>query len=287
LLIVGLIFVDLTPFQWNSVNITDLDKGRIHHLNELISCAPPVRFLKSQPGVFRVNIDMPVPPNIGDAYDVNTTSGAGATVLYTYLRTNGMPDLYNAQYRMVPASSADPNPLYSDAYWKIYRDSSAFPHAWLVHRVTVEHDRDKTLDNVIGRVIDLHNVAFVPKPLDPALDASSGQPEDASITNYGTDSMGLKVQSHGRALLVLSENYFPGWKASVNGRPAPIYRVDGALRGIVVPDGTSVVKVWYASWSVRLGLLISFLAFLAVGVAYYFDRRSQSVPYSGPEFTRV
>ncbi|MBV8729923.1 MAG: YfhO family protein, partial [Acidobacteriia bacterium] len=69
-----------------------------------------------------------------------------------------------------------------------------------------------------------------------------------------------------RALLVLSETLDPGWRAQVNGDKARIYRVDGDLRGIVAPAGTSRVVLHYGPRSFYAGALLTLIAFF--GIAY-------------------
>ena len=67
-----------------------------------------------------------------------------------------------------------------------------------------------------------------------------------------------------RSLLVLTDVHFPGWKATVDGRTAPIERVDYLLRGVVVPPGAHRVEFTYEPTSFRAGWIISLLAALAV-----------------------
>ena len=70
-------------------------------------------------------------------------------------------------------------------------------------------------------------------------------------------------------MLVLSELYYPGWRATLNGVSVPILKVDGGLRGIRVPAGSSVVRMHYLPVSVYGGLLLSVLTFAATGVVCY------------------
>ena len=62
-------------------------------------------------------------------------------------------------------------------------------------------------------------------------------------------------------MLVLSELFYPGWQASVNGRRARIYEVDGALRGIVINAGDNQVVLDYAPKWLGAGALLTFAAF--------------------------
>ena len=75
----------------------------------------------------------------------------------------------------------------------------------------------------------------------------------------------VKVHADVPALLVLSDLFYPGWRATVNGRPADILKVDGGLRGILVSGGDSAVSMHYKPWSFRIGLALSVASFLCAG----------------------
>jgi uncharacterized membrane protein YfhO len=69
-------------------------------------------------------------------------------------------------------------------------------------------------------------------------------------------------------MLVLSEMFDPGWRATVKGASTRIYRADAALRGIQVPAGESRIILEYAPRSVYFGALLTFTAFFGVLAAY-------------------
>ena len=117
--------------------------------------------------------------------------------------------------------------------------------------------------------LDARAVALVSAPLNQALDGTplTAVPEQARIRQYTPNQIELNVEASGRALLVLSELFYPGWTASVNGKSAPVWKVDGALRAIVVPRGRSTVALHYAPRSVYAGAMISLACFaLGLGV---------------------
>jgi uncharacterized membrane protein YfhO len=62
--------------------------------------------------------------------------------------------------------------------------------------------------------------------------------------------------------LVLSEIYYRGWEAKVDGRRTPVERVNHTLRGIAVPAGDHCVEFFFRAPSFRLGAKYS-----AIGVA--------------------
>ena len=88
--------------------------------------------------------------------------------------------------------------------------------------------------------------------------------------------MELAVRAESRGLLVLSEIYYPGWQATVNGQSTRIWEVDGVLRGIVVGSGDNKVTLRYLPGSVLAGALLSVCAFLGIPLAWLLiSRRSR------------
>jgi uncharacterized membrane protein YfhO len=67
-------------------------------------------------------------------------------------------------------------------------------------------------------------------------------------------------------LLVVSEMYFPGWDAYIDGRETMTYRTNYLFRGVVVPAGRHTVTFVYRPASVVAGGIVSALALVVVGV---------------------
>jgi hypothetical protein len=78
----------------------------------------------------------------------------------------------------------------------------------------------------------------------------------------------FQVQSDHGGRFVLVEQFFPGWHATVDGRPVPIERWDGAFQAIAVPPGAHRLRFQFAPTSLRTGALLSLsaLIFLCVVV---------------------
>ena len=103
------------------------------------------------------------------------------------------------------------------------------------------------------------------------------------MTTYEADRIRLETATAASGLLVLSEAYYPAWKAYVDGRPVPLYAADHVLRAVPVPAGEHTVELRYESWSLRVGILVSLIACLAlialaVAEARRRWRRAQQTP---------
>ena len=103
----------------------------------------------------------------------------------------------------------------------------------------------------------------------------------ARVTRYapGGVDLALSGPAPAGASLIVSENYYPGWTATVDGRPAPVGRVDYLLTGVGLPAGARTVSLRFVSTRYKTGLLVSGLAvglaFVVFGVGLTLDRRDR------------
>jgi hypothetical protein len=262
-LMVALIVFDLSAFDGSARNTLEVSRNGVNHLERLRSCNGAVQYLKSRPGPFRVEVATDPKPNIGDFFGVQTTNSAGGTLPVEFSKLAGKGDLLNVRYRLVPASTPDSGPVYQDSLWKVYENPGAMPRAWVVHETAVEPSVEGALARLEKPGFDSWRTAVVDKPatLEPQVE---GAGENATFSAVEPNRLELRVHTQSRGMLVLSEMFYPGWRATVNGRPAGIYRADAGLRGIIVPAGDSRITLDYTPWSIYLGGLVTLGAFLGI-----------------------
>jgi uncharacterized membrane protein YfhO len=76
--------------------------------------------------------------------------------------------------------------------------------------------------------------------------------------------------------VVLSENDGPGWAATVDGAPVPIYDAYTSLRAVTVGPGTHTIRMEYRPLSFRAGAATSILALVsALALAFHVRRQSR------------
>ncbi|TVP73129.1 MAG: hypothetical protein EA352_12210 [Gemmatimonadales bacterium] len=78
------------------------------------------------------------------------------------------------------------------------------------------------------------------------------------------DRLVLEVESTGPGYLLLSENYFPAWQASVDGEEAPVLRANHVQRAVPISGGRQQVEMWYDSPELARSLRISVFSLLLV-----------------------
>lgn len=76
---------------------------------------------------------------------------------------------------------------------------------------------------------------------------------DTEVIAYAPEHASWRVRTGAPAYLVVTDAWYPGWTATVDGAPAAIHRANGAFRAVRVPAGEHVVEFRYAPASVRLG----------------------------------
>jgi len=115
--------------------------------------------------------------------------------------------------------------------------------------------------------------------LDRPFACSSSGAGTATITEYKADSVAIKT-SGGGGILTLSDQYYPGWQATVDGQPTDIMRADTVFRAVCVPAGDHVVRFDYRPTSLLIGVLLSALGWLlmAVFALFYWRRGSLTTP---------
>jgi hypothetical protein len=87
---------------------------------------------------------------------------------------------------------------------------------------------------------------------------AGGGPGLATVRSYQDAAVEIQTEADDRRLLVLTDLYYPGWHATLDGNPVAIFRADHAFRAVPVPAGNHVVRFEYRPASFRVGLLISF-----------------------------
>ncbi len=149
----------------------------------------------------------------------------------------------------------------------VYENVSVLPHAWIVHAAT-QVSEEAAFTTIQNGEFDPRAVALV-EGTPPELEAlPGGANESATITSYDPERIELQVSAASSGLLVLSEIYASGWQATVDGKSTKIYAVDGAFRGIAIPEGSHTVVFHYDPPSLKAGLLLSAISTLGMLIVF-------------------
>lgn len=130
------------------------------------------------------------------------------------------------------------------------------PSAYIVYAAETITDDTEANARLLSVEFDLRNSAvssvILPLPTRPELPANPAQ-----ITAYTSTAVTIQARARQAGLLVLGDQYYPGWRVYVDGRPAEIVRANQIMRGVLLPAGDHEIVFRFQPASLRLGLWLS------------------------------
>jgi hypothetical protein len=175
---------------------------------------------------------------------------------------------------------------------KLYKNRSPLPRAWLVKDFKIM-DSKTILSMMAQKEFDPSQKVFVEEEpkwdnfrCPPLVEGSkgglkehlSGTKNKVEFISESNNRLRLQVGTTEDSLLVLSDTYYPGWKAFVNGKETKIYRADYTFRAIPLTAGTHRVEFVYDPISFKLGAggtLLGILGCIVMGTIMRRRRRSK------------
>ena len=184
------------------------------------------------------------------------------------LDTFGSPllDLLNAKYILMPpaANSDAPNlRLLYDKEISIYENLAAFPRAFIVTDYQFCENR-RSAYQAMGtyRNADFRKKAILEDRPSKEIRSNAPDPSKSAVLqvkqiHYGKNRVEIDVFTDRRALLVLSESYHPGWRATIDGQPVPILRANYVLQAVAVDTGDQKVVFEFNPLLLKTGFAVT------------------------------
>ena len=310
LLITAIIIVDLF--------ILHLPFTKTESLNKVFAPIPTIEFLKSDKSQFRILDLVRTRQHLTGHYSIEKITGAHPLVLRRYVEfTNliaGLRDtspgemlpiqrvrlsdiknlnllsLLNVKYIIAKEESS--NPAFSEVFREktldkkgraltihIYENKEVLPRAFIVHQAEVIAEEGKILTRLTE--IDPRKTVILEKRIG-TLSNKKGETR-TKIISSSPNRMIITAELASPGYLVLSEIYYPGWKAYEigEGKELPILRADYILRAIYLTPGKHRIMFVFKPKSYLLGKGISLsalilLVFLLLLTRYYRHRSPRS-----------
>jgi hypothetical protein len=165
----------------------------------------------------------------------------------------------------------------------LYRLNAANPYSW-VTPIAVKAPDNQVLATVLDPRFDVTRAALFDTSANvTAARAVQSLPAPVGISTTvrhyepGRVQIALSAPAPEGSSLLVSENYYPGWVAAVDGKPARIGRADYTLIGVELPRGGRSVELTFTSPTYQRGKAITWIAialgFLMLGAGVWRDRR--------------
>ena len=147
--------------------------------------------------------------------------------------------------------------VFEDNTVVVVENMTSFPKAFMVYDYIIEN-KENTLEKLLEIDFPLRKkIILSEKPeLEPAIEAVNSS---VVYTDYYQDAYGIKVFTEKAGLLFVSDSYYPGWNAFIDGKESKIYKANYAFRAVIVPEGDHEVVFKYRPESYVVGLKISII----------------------------
>ncbi|MBC8100858.1 MAG: YfhO family protein, partial [Armatimonadetes bacterium] len=200
--------------------------------------------------------------------NITVTAGQVAALTLVDTRTGDFMPIPLGAWRLALSSDV-----------KIYENLSVLPRAfilgqpqrvpetWAGTEQALNLMRDPTFDPAQQVVLASDNAL-------PATNVGAGG--EAVITTYSATQLSISVNAPDGGWLMLTDAYYPGWVATVDGAPSQIYRADGLFRAVWLPPGANRVTFDYAPDWLRWVFIVAALAWIGIvgWMIFSFARRA-------------
>ncbi|HEY2382248.1 MAG TPA: YfhO family protein [Terriglobia bacterium] len=177
----------------------------------------------------------------------------------SYAALNGRPDRFKL--------------VFSDGPVSVFENLNVLPRSFFVPAskgsIEVQPDEQRELLRLKDPSFDPEKSVIL-QALPPSLAGAYTQngvtvpdvPNAVSIVSGRTNGMDLAVENAQPGVLIVSQTFYPGWLAVVDGEETAVVPADYALVGIPLRPGAHTIKLEFRPLSFRIGLIISVLSIL-------------------------
>lgn len=310
LFVVGV--AELFRFGWKFTPFT--------HRNLVYPTTPVIEFLENLPQPTRITGLKVIPMNMRMQYGLESPEGYDAVYpqrVAQFLASLGssdpdatlagrygfvdnershLMDLVNTKYLLavrfdaglkkpsssgdIPANYLEGNELaFEDGSTVVLKSKDALERAFMVYDWEVIREDRKILETLLDKNFPIGKKIILEE--DVSLTASGEDIENkVSYIEYKETRSVIKVNSARPGMLFVSDSFYPGWKAYVDGREEKIFRADYTFRAVKVGAGNHIIEFRYHPDSFEIGLVISAFSFCLLLLYTYSVGRKNKVGHA-------
>lgn len=266
-ILVSLSLVDVLRFGWKFVPFTPSAY--------FFPSTHVINFLSRQKGLFRIaSLDAKImPPNVSAYYGLESIEGYDPLYSKRYeeyiaAMERGKPDInppfgfnriitphaidsplfpmLNVRYILSLTELNKPyvKQVFQEGITRVYEDTRSIPRAHFVSTTVLFSHKEDILNALYQSTFNASIMAVTESPL--SLPNDTLKPAEAIETvGYTPSSLRITVHAEAVRLLVIDNMYLPGWSATIDGIPVPIYRVNYLFQGLRVSAGDHTISLIY------------------------------------------
>ncbi len=154
----------------------------------------------------------------------------------------------------------------------IYENPNALPRAFIVHAASVMTE-SQAAEKIYSADFSPADHVILSQGEAVAAGGRQRAEEVVQVVAYRPEYLSMQVQASAEGYVVLSDAWFPGWVARVDGATVPIQRADIVFRAVRVLPGSHQIEMEYQPQSLRYGAIISFISLSLLGLFVFLSYR--------------
>lgn len=162
--------------------------------------------------------------------------------------------------------------VWSDSVWQIYENLKSVPRVYFASTIYVETRKDAILSHLLSDSFNPSNSVVLEEGVSLQTLPQTGT---VKITSYTPNKIEISVNTQRESMVVLTDNYYSGWEAAIDGNETKIYRANYTFRAIKVPEGKHEITFSYEPKSFQYGMLISALTLGSVILYFIYLTRKK------------
>ena len=149
--------------------------------------------------------------------------------------------------------------VFTEGQTKVYENSNAFPRAFMVGKVIEVKNKKEAINKLFENKNDLRNIAIVEEHLAVPFQKTARFQSEINIGRYTEQHLAVNTRTNNPGFLVVSNMFYPGWQATIDGVKTKIVKTNYLLQGVLVPAGEHEIVLSFLPASFLLGLATSVL----------------------------
>ena len=122
---------------------------------------------------------------------------------------------------------------------------------------------------------DFRQTVFLPAEARTAISATRQSTARVLDSEFGNQRVSIHAESPAPALLVISQTYYPAWKAFLDGAPVKLWRANYAFQALEIPTGSHQIELRYRDDWFRVGLVLSGVGLFAALALWWLNGRAK------------
>ena len=178
--------------------------------------------------------------------------------------------LLNVKYVLssTPVKNSDFNLVFWDSHVYIYEYLNALPQAFIVHDAEVITSGNDVLARINDSTFDVKkDIILQESPGNISLINPEGI-DNVSVEQKTSQEIIINASNATPGFLVLSESWYPCWKAYVDGKPSDIQKTDFTLMSVYLDSGNHKVQFVYEDQPFKVGILVSCVTILTLVIIF-------------------